>query len=145
MGGYKARRQIRAKKPKKDFWLFMEGLLRELPSTEEYHVILDNHAIYKRHEVWLLGTLAMPYPHLEHENVFFHYTPTYSSWMNMVEIWLGILTRKSLRGASFATTEALCGHIRKYIEACYPTLTLSLSKKRYNIIDFITYAELWST
>jgi len=53
-------------------------LLQELPSAEEYHVILDNHAIHKRHEVWLPGTLAMPYPQLEHENVFFHYTHTYS-------------------------------------------------------------------
>ena len=64
-----------SQKTKKGFLAFMEGLLRELPSAEEYHVILDNHAIHKRHEVWLLGTLATPYPHLEHENVFFHYTP----------------------------------------------------------------------
>ena len=76
------------------------------------------------------GTLAMPYPLLEHENVFFHYTPTYASWMNMVEIWLGILTRKSLRGASFATTEALCGHIRKYIEAYNKTAKPFVWRKR---------------
>jgi transposase len=107
-------------KTKKGFLAFMEELLRELPSAEEYHVILDNHAIHKRHEVWLL----------EHENVFFHYTPTYSSWMNMVEIWLGILSRKSLRGASFATTEALCGHIRKYIEAYNKTAKPFVWRKR---------------
>ena len=91
-----------------------------MQGAEEYHIILDNHSIHKRHEVWLL----------EHENVFFHYTPTYASWMNMVEIWLGILARKSLRGASFATTEALCGHIRKYIEAYNKTAKPFVWRKR---------------
>jgi transposase len=94
-------------KTKKGFLSFMEDLLIELPNAEEYHVILDNHSIHKRHELWLST----------HENVFFHYTPTSASWLNMVEIWLGILTRKSLRGASFANTEALSEHIGKFIEA----------------------------
>jgi len=96
-----------SQKTKKGFLAFMDALLPDLPSAEEYHVILDNHSIHKRHERWLA----------EHENVFFHYTPTSASWLNMVEIWLGILTRKSLRGASFANTEALSEHISKFIEA----------------------------
>jgi len=96
-----------SQKTKKGFLVFMDELLLELPSAEEYHVILDNHSIHKRHECWLA----------EHENVFFHYTPTSASWLNMVEIWLGILARKSLRGASFANTKALCEHIGKFIEA----------------------------
>ena len=94
-------------KTKKGFLAFMDELLVELPSAEEYHVILDNHSIHKRHDAWLA----------EHKNVIFHYTPTSASWLNMVEIWLGILTRKSLRGASFAGTNALCEHIGKFIEA----------------------------
>ena len=95
-----------SQKTKKGFLSFMDDLLLELPSAEEYHVILDNHSIHKRHEGWLA----------EHEKVYFHYTPTSASWLNMVEICLGILTRKSLRGASFTSTEALCGHIGKFIE-----------------------------
>ena len=63
-------------KTKKGFLAFMDELLLELPGAEEYHVILDNHSIHKRHECWLA----------EHENVFFHYTPTNASWLNMVEI-----------------------------------------------------------
>ena len=98
----------------------MNELLPELPSAEEYHVILDNHSIHKRHERWLV----------EHENVFFHYTPTSAGWLNMVEIWLGILARKSLRGASFANTEALCEHIRQFIETHNQTAKPFVWKKR---------------
>ena len=58
------------------------------------------------------------------------YTPTSASWLNMVEIWLGILTRKSLRGASFANTSALCEHIRKFIEAYNPNAKPFVWKKR---------------
>ena len=107
-------------KTKKGFLAFMDELLLELPSAEEYHVILDNHSIHKRHERWLT----------EHENIFFHYTPTSASWLNMVEIWLGILARKSLRGASFANTEALCEHIRKFIEAYNQAAKPFVWKKR---------------
>jgi transposase len=108
-----ATRKIRGKttdssqKTKKGFLSFMEDLLRELPNTEEYHVILDNHSTHKRHELWLL----------EHKSDFFHYTPTNASWLNMVEIWLGILTLKSLRGASFSSASALCEYIAKFIAA----------------------------
>jgi transposase len=109
-----------SQKTRKGFLAFMDELLLELPSAEEYHVILDNHTIHKGHESWLA----------EHKNVFFHYTPTSASWLNMVEIWLGILTRKSLRGASFASTEALCGHIRKFIEAYNQTAKPFIWKKR---------------
>ena len=107
-------------KTKKGFLAFMDALLLELPSAEEYHVILDNHSIHNRHELWLSA----------HENVFFHYTPTSASWLNMVEIWLGILTRKSLRGASFANTEALCAHISKFIETYNKNAKPFVWKKR---------------
>lgn len=109
-----------SQKTKKGFLTFMDELLPELPSAEEYHVILDNHSIHKRHGLWLE----------RHENVFFHYTPTSASWLNMVEIWLGILTRKSLRGASFASTDALCEHIGKFIEAYNQTAKPFVWKKR---------------
>jgi hypothetical protein len=48
----------------------------------------------------------------------------------MVEIWLGILTRKSLRGASFANAKALCEHIGKFIEAYNQTAKPFVWKKR---------------
>jgi transposase len=39
--------------------------------------------------------------------VVFHYTPTHSSWLNQIEIWLSILVRKVLKRGSFASVEAL--------------------------------------
>jgi hypothetical protein len=68
---------------------------------------MDNHSIHKRHDLWLD----------EHPNVFFYYTPTSASWLNMVEIWFGILTLKSLRGASFSNIQELGAHIKAFQKA----------------------------
>jgi hypothetical protein len=40
----------------------------------------------------------------QHPNVHFHFTPTSASWLNQVEIWFGILSRKALRGAVSKTS-----------------------------------------
>ena len=105
---------------KKDFLAFMDELLLALPGTEEYHVILYNHNIHKQHELWLE----------KNENVFFHYAPTSAGWLNMMEIWLGILTRRSLREASFAGATALCEHIRQFIEIYNQSVKPFIWKKR---------------
>lgn len=94
-------------KTKKGFISFLDGLLDDLPEAREYHVIMDNHSIHKNHDKWLE----------KHPNVFFHYTPTSASWLNMVEIWFGILTYKSLRGASFSSPEELAEHIKNFTKA----------------------------
>jgi transposase len=99
----------KATKTKKrvDFLAFMDDVLRELPSGDdtEYHVILDNYCIHKRCNEWLA----------EHPSVFFHFTPTSASWLNQIEIWFNIMTRRVLRGASFNTTKALADAINGYI------------------------------
>jgi transposase len=107
-------------KTKKGFLRFLEEVLAELPTASEYHVILDNHSIHKRHEAWLQA----------HPNVHFHYTPTSASWLNMVEIWFGILGRKSLRGQSFSDTEQLQAHIEAFIAAYNPQATPFIWRKR---------------
>ena len=48
--------------------------------------------------------------------VVFHYTPKHASWLNQVEIWLGILVRKLLRRGSFASTEDLRTQVLAFIE-----------------------------
>jgi transposase len=107
-------------KTKKGFLRFLEDVLAELPEANEYHVIMDNHSIHKRHEAWLEA----------HPNVYFHYTPTSASWLNMVEIWFGILSRKSLRGQSFSDTEQLRAHIEAFIAAYNPQATPFIWRKR---------------
>ena len=51
----------------------------------------------------------------KNKNVHFHFTPTSASWLNQVEIWFGIFSRKALRGASFTSPQEL----RQRIVNCY--------------------------
>src|SRR5215468_3906097 len=52
-----------------------------------------------------------------HPNVTFHFTPTSASWLNQVEIWFGIFTRKALFGTSFRSAEQLKQAIRDFTAA----------------------------
>jgi hypothetical protein len=53
---------------------------------------------------------------LRHEGrVHFHFTPTSASWLNQIEIWFGLLTRKALRGASFASKDQLRAAIEAFV------------------------------
>ena len=79
----------------------------ELYEGFEIHVILDNLNTHKpRHDRWLQ----------RHKNVHFHYTPTYSSWLNQIEVWFSILSRRALRGASFTSPRQLREAIDKFIQ-----------------------------
>lgn len=93
-------------KTREDFLAFMDSIVAEFDKTSELHVILDNYCTHKRNYEWLN----------KNPNVHFHYTPTSASWLNMVEIWFGIFSIKSLKGASFNNTEELNDHIMTYIE-----------------------------
>ena len=86
-----------------EFLEFIDQVVAGLPGDREIHVILDNYCIHKRNDGWLAA----------HPNVFFHFTPTSASWLNMVEVWFGILSRKALRGASFRNVQ----EVRQAIEA----------------------------
>ena len=89
-----------------DFLAFMDEVVAEYPADREIHVILDNLCTHKKNEDWLAA----------HPNVTFHFTPTSASWLNQVEIWFGIFSRKALDGASFRTVEQLVQAINDYTE-----------------------------
>jgi transposase len=74
---------------------------------QELHVILDNSSTHKTPAVlaWLR----------QHPRVHFHFTPKGASWLNLVEAWFSILTRKSIRRGSFDTVRALIRHIERYL------------------------------
>lgn len=97
-------------KKRADFLDYMDALLRELPAEEgeEYHVILDNYCTHKRCDDWLKG----------HPNVIFHYTPATADWLNVIEIWFGIMSREALSGASVRSREDVAKNIKKFIETC---------------------------
>ena len=109
-------------KKRPDFQEFLDDLLNGQTDSEgiEYHIILDNYCTHKKNDEWLS----------KHPNVFFHYTPTSASWLNMVEIWFNILTRKVLRGASNDSTDILAQNIRKYIAAYNEDCEPFIWKKR---------------
>lgn len=90
-----------------DFLRFLNLLSRHY-RTRDLHVILDNSSTHKTPAVqtWLAA----------HPHVHFHFTPTGASWLNMVEAWFSILTRKSVRRGSFDTVSALVRHIKAYID-----------------------------
>jgi transposase len=75
---------------------------------KEIHVVLDNLSTHDTAEVraWLA----------RNPNITFHFTPIGSSWLNMIEIWFGIITRQSIRRGTFTSVNALIGRIRDYIE-----------------------------
>ena len=89
-----------------DFLGFMKRLARRYRGRH-LHVVLDNSSTHSTPAVqaWLA----------EHPEIQFHFTPKGASWLNMVEAWFGILTRKSVRRASFETVRALVRHIDAYI------------------------------
>jgi transposase len=90
-----------------DFLRFLKKVARRFRG--ELHVILDNSSTHKTPEIrqWLDA----------HPRVHFHFTPTGASWMNMIEVWFGILTRKSVRRGSFRNVRQLIRHIQAFIEA----------------------------
>jgi transposase len=98
--------KITKHKTREDFLEFMDSIVSDFGKEKELHVIMDNYCTHKRNETWLE----------KNPNVYFHYTPTSASWLNMVEIWFGILSMKSLKGASFHSTDALGEHIMCFME-----------------------------
>jgi len=103
-----------------EFLAFMDELLLDYPADKEIHVILDNYCIHKKNTAWLE----------EHPNVYFHFTPTSASWLNMVEIWFGIFSRKTLRGANFKNTTELREAIEAYLESYQEIAKPFIWKKR---------------
>lgn len=99
-GHYKKRRR-------REFLDFMNELIDDYPSDVEIHVILDNLSTHKpKHDRWLT----------RHPNVHLHFTPTQASWLNQIEIWFSILSRATLRGASFTNPHQIRRAIDDFIE-----------------------------
>ncbi len=92
---------------RREFLDFMNSVVSEYPD-KEIHVVLDNLRTHKpKNDKWLA----------RHKNVHFHYTPTHASWLNQIEIWFSILTRKALRGASFISVKQLRKAITDFVHS----------------------------
>jgi transposase len=91
-----------------EFKKFLQTLDREVPAELDVHVILDNSSTHKTPAIqrWLLA----------HPRFVLHFTPTSSSWLNLVERWFSELTTKKLRRASHRSVQALNNDIRTWID-----------------------------
>jgi transposase len=112
--------QTTQQKRRLEFLAFMDQVLAGLSNNKEIHVILDNYCIHKKNDEWLAA----------HPNVHFHFTPTSASWLNQVEIWFGIFSRKALKGASFESIEHLRQAIEAFVAAYGPTAKPFVWRKR---------------
>jgi transposase len=93
-----------------EFLRFLKKAAAAHPGTD-LHVVLDNYGTHKHPEVrtWL----AKP----ENKRITLHFTPTSCSWLNMVEIFFGIITRQAIRRGTFRSVKDLTGAIGVFIDA----------------------------
>ena len=90
-----------------EFIQFLNQLNKTVPKELDVHVILDNYATHKHPKV--IAWLA------RHQRFQFHFTPTYSSWLNQVERWFGIITQKAIRRGSFKSVKQLVDKINEFV------------------------------
>jgi len=90
-----------------EFLAFLRQLDTQVPAHLDVHLILDNYATHK-HPTVRAWFAKRPRYHV-------HFTPTYSSWLNQVEIWFGLITRQAIRRGSFRTVRALIQRITDYV------------------------------
>ena len=92
-----------------DFVGFLGEVVATRAPDEEIHVILDN---LFTHKTKLVEAVLD-----EHPNVTLHFTPTYSSWLNQVELWFSKVQRDVLSRGIFTSTADLARKLRRYIDA----------------------------
>jgi transposase len=90
-----------------EFLEFLATLDRQTPAEQDLHLIVDNSSTHQTLEVknWLV---RRPRFHL-------HFTPTSSSWLNMVERWFGEITRKRIRRGTFTSVQVLNAAIEEFL------------------------------
>src|SRR3954447_27006862 len=86
---------------------FLEDIVTSQPLGREIHVIADNLSTHKTQAV---RTFLLEHPHVQ-----IHFTPTYSSWLNQVELWFAKIERDLLARGIFTSVADLARKIRRYI------------------------------
>jgi DDE superfamily endonuclease/winged helix-turn helix protein len=93
---------------KAEFLDFLKLVAKAYP-RRQLHVVLDNYHTHKHQDInqWLE----------KHPRITLHFTPTSASWLNLVEVFFGIITRQAIRRGSFNNVKALVTAIRAFIDA----------------------------
>ena len=92
----------------KEFLKFLKKVEAQTDKSKDLHIIVDNYATHKHEKVrnWLK----------RNKRVFLHFTPTSSSWLNLVERFFGVLTEKQLKRGIFTSVYDLEQKIIEYID-----------------------------
>ena len=96
-----------------EFLDFLDRLEAEIAPGKEVHAILDNLQVHKTPEVyaWLEA----------HPRWHYHFTPTHASWLNQIELWFSILSRRLLRRGIFTSKNDLKAQLLSFIDRYNPT------------------------
>jgi transposase-like protein len=100
---------------KAEFLDFLKKVAKTYP-RRELHVVLDNYHTHKHDDInrWLA----------KNPQITLHFTPTSGSWLNLVEVFFGIITRQAIRRGSFDSVKQLVGAISTFIDGwndrCHP-------------------------
>src|SRR6478752_9330822 len=100
-----------------EFRAFLDRVERNVPSGLEVHLVLDN---LKTHKTRLIHDWLVKRPHFH-----LHFTPTSASWLNLVECWFALLSRRRLERGAFTSIGDLEQAILAYINATMPTQSRS--------------------
>ena len=98
-----------------EFLAFLKHVARAYPGVE-LHLVMDNYATHKTPEVraWLA----------DHPRIHVHFTPTSGSWLNLVEVWFGIIERQAIHRGTFGSVKDLNAKIRAFVngwnDRCHP-------------------------
>jgi putative transposase len=90
-----------------EYLQFLKQVDANVPMEFGIHLVVDNYATHKHPVVkrWLAA----------HPRYQVHYTPTYSSWLNQVEIWFNIITQKAIRRGTFKSVKDLIAKIERFV------------------------------
>jgi transposase len=90
-----------------EFLRFLRRIDGAVPAELDVHLIVDNYGTHK--------TAAVQRWFAQHPRFHVHFTPTYSSWLNLVERWFALLTERQLRRGVFRSTRDLEQAIERYL------------------------------
>ncbi|RME59575.1 IS630 family transposase [Candidatus Parcubacteria bacterium] len=90
-----------------EYLQFLKQIDANVPAELDIHLVVDNYATHKHQKVrrWLAAR-----PRFQ-----IHYTPTYASWLNQVEIWFNIITQKAIRRGTFRNVKDLVAKIDHFV------------------------------
>jgi transposase len=94
-----------------NFVAFLGDIVAQTPPGLEVHCIVDNLSAHSTEAVEAFLDME------EHHHVFLHHTPTHASWLNQVELFLSILSRRLLRHGEFDSVDDLAAKVIAFIEA----------------------------